>query len=376
MIEKKLKILHVIPNLRKGGAERICLDICHELIRLGHSVKLVILENEIEYDNLSKGIEIIYIPAKPFLRANKKATSNIDGLIKVVTSFQPDVVHTHLFFAEFTWKCAQIRSPTLFHIHSNIPIFQPLKGERNLKGKLIDFIEKRKYLSLDNVNPSNLLCISTGTFNYIRKLFPNKVDSTFLIHNAINFETFYCSDLKKLEKIKLVSIGSLVKKKGHDFLIDVCVEIINTTSRVVEFIILGDGPERSQLEQKIKELKLHENIELVGKVDNPESFLQESNIYIHGAYSEPFGLVLIEAMAAGLPVFSTDGGGNRDIVINEKNGYLYSNRDPKLMANDILKLIEDEKKYRDFSNFAQEFAKNYDIKQYTQKLIETYISMR
>ena len=50
------------------------------------------------------------------------------------------------------------------------------------------------------------------------------------------------------------------------------------------------------------------NVKFLGKVDNPETYLQQSNFYVHGADEEPFGLVLIEAMASGLPVFTTEEG--------------------------------------------------------------------
>ena len=56
MNKNKLKIIHIIPNLAKGGAERLCLDICHQFIRMGADIKLVVFEDNIEYVELLKGI--------------------------------------------------------------------------------------------------------------------------------------------------------------------------------------------------------------------------------------------------------------------------------------------------------------------------------
>jgi glycosyltransferase involved in cell wall biosynthesis len=105
-------------------------------------------------------------------------------------------------------------------------------------------------------------------------------------------------------------------------------------------------------------------------VENVEQYLWQSDVYVHTATYEPLGLVLLEAMAAGFPVISLDGGGNRDLMINGKNGFLIEKQDPKEFADRILEVYQNN----EISNFNAEFAKQFDIKTYCDKLLEIYQS--
>ena len=135
---------------------------------------------------------------------------------------------------------------------------------------------------------------------------------------------------------------------------------------------MGDGIEKERLLRISKELKIEKNIFFTGKVNNPEEYLRRSNFYIHGSLSESFGLVLIEAMASGLPVFSTDGGGNRDLIENGRNGYIYSSRNPKRIAKDIYYLSESISKYTEIAQSGLDFSQSYDIKEYGENLVQLY----
>jgi len=93
---------------------------------------------------------------------------------------------------------------------------------------------------------------------------------------------------------------------------------------------------------------------------------------VHTATYEPLGLVLLEAMAAGVPVITLDGKGNRDIIINGENGYLIDMPLPELFADKIQELWMDLEKYCAVSKNAIRFAEQYDIKIYTERLINLY----
>jgi glycosyltransferase involved in cell wall biosynthesis len=83
---------------------------------------------------------------------------------------------------------------------------------------------------------------------------------------------------------------------------------------------------------------------------------------------------MLEAMASGLPVVSLDAGGNRDIIVQGKNGYIVYEQNAELFADTIIELIEDNDLYKSISAYAVEFASKFDIKPYTDRLFELYQS--
>jgi glycosyltransferase involved in cell wall biosynthesis len=135
---------------------------------------------------------------------------------------------------------------------------------------------------------------------------------------------------------------------------------------------LGDGKNRKALEEKTVSLRISDSVTFHGNVSNVEEFLWNSDVYVHAAIYEPFGLVLVEAMAAGLPVVSLDGRGNRDIIQDQKNGYILSEPDVVDFANKVGLLFHDKFKYEQIKQAGLETAKQFDIVSYTDKLLALY----
>jgi len=135
---------------------------------------------------------------------------------------------------------------------------------------------------------------------------------------------------------------------------------------------LGDGENRAMLEEKTTAYNLAGHVFFHGNVNNVEEWLWSSAISVHSATYEPFGLVLLEAMAAGLPVVTLDGRGNRDVMGQGRNGYLLLEQNPVAFATKIIELWRDKEKYSEISMYAQTYAQNFDIKQYVTRLLEIY----
>ena len=116
-------------------------------------------------------------------------------------------------------------------------------------------------------------------------------------------------------------------------------------------------------------MKLNDYVKLVGNVNDVETYLHKSDIYVHSSYSESFGLVFIEAMAAGLPIVSLDGGGNRDLIINNFNGYIIDKPNIELFTSKILQIKNNPNFIIKLSKNGLEFSKNYGIESFVDKLI-------
>ena len=136
--------------------------------------------------------------------------------------------------------------------------------------------------------------------------------------------------------------------------------------------ILGEGANRALLQNQIDQLGLHNSVTLHGNVEYPEQFLKRSILYIHTAIYEPFGLVLIEAMACGLPIVCTDGKGNRDLIQEGENGFMIWEREPKLLADKIELLLKNDSLRIEMGDKARDFAQQFGLEKYVESLLTFY----
>ncbi len=373
-----MKIIHIIPSLQKGGAERLVLDICNELsIRPNIDVIIITFNNKNDYDFLCHNVNIKIISAKITPSILHKSIVDISELHSFINAFNPDIIHSHLFESEFISRWNTSQNITYFtHCHDNMIQFKNLSVKTFFSKKLFTaFYEKQiminRYKKIKNI----FIAISTDTLKYFKHTLPKTLNNNcFLLHNSIQFDRFESNKIRCINKnkpLRLISTGSFVPKKNQMFLVNVVSSLVKKGISV-QLTLLGDGKDFEKIKTHVSEHALSEFICMPGNVNNVEDYLSNSDIYVHSATYEPFGLALLEAMASGLPVVCLDGLGNRDILINGENGYIISNNDKNQFIEKLLKLYDDNELYTRLSSNAKQFAKHFDIKMYVDKLIEIY----
>ncbi|HMG15762.1 MAG TPA: glycosyltransferase [Saprospiraceae bacterium] len=195
-------------------------------------------------------------------------------------------------------------------------------------------------------------------------IIPNLVDTTVFNYKKESIHT----------EFRLVSIGFLIKRKGHDLSIKALNNLIKSKRISVntELIIIGEGKERSQLEQLILDLNLANNVSLLGKIDHDllPDYLSNASIFISASYAETQGVAITQALCTGLPVISTSVGGLTEII-NVGNGILIPTDNIDELANAIESLINNYSKYNK-KKISEEAMKIYDPSIITDQLIEIY----
>ncbi|MBV0925226.1 glycosyltransferase family 4 protein [Halomicroarcula limicola] len=151
---------------------------------------------------------------------------------------------------------------------------------------------------------------------------PNMVDPSFEIS----------TESEDNETIRILYVGSLIKRKGVQYLVQSAAYL----PKNFEIRIVGDGPQKIQLIQKINELSVTDQVSIIGRIpySDIESEYAKADIFVHpGIWPEPFGRTLLEAMQASLPVVATNIGGPSDIVPSEE--FLCPPKDAKQLAKAI-----------------------------------------
>lgn len=174
----------------------------------------------------------------------------------------------------------------------------------------------------------------------------------------------------------VISVGRLNEQKGFDMLIEAWY-IVKQKHPDWSLHLYGDGELRDDLQKQINKSNLQCSIFLEKPVKDIQSKYLESAFYVMSSRFEGFGMVLIEAMACGLPCISFNcPNGPADIIDNEKNGFLVENGNIKELAKDICILIENEELRKNMGKFAKESIKKYSPDIIMQKWAELFESLK
>ena len=180
--------------------------------------------------------------------------------------------------------------------------------------------------------------------------------------------------VSNLDSNSIVSAGRLESVKGYEDLIDVMQMVVSKNKNII-LNIAGDGSQYELLQEKIRRLKLTNNIKLLGYKDSDEldKLYNESFLYIMTSFSESFGLVLLEAMSHKLPCLAFDSAnGACEIIDNNKDGYLIEKRNKEEMAEKILHLYKHREENKEMGNMALEKAEKYTADKIKQKWIDVF----
>lgn len=161
-----------------------------------------------------------------------------------------------------------------------------------------------------------------------------------------------------------VSIGRLIPRKRYEVLIKAWQQIPQAS-----LVILGDGPLKRELQSLIEKYEVRDRVQLLGFVDEERKcqILRVSDGYISAAAHEGFGLVFLEAMAAGLPIVATDHGGQTDFLTNEENALLVAADGPAVFVKAVRRLLQDSGLRQTMSQRNKEKVKSFYIEKTSQQ---------
>lgn len=359
-----LRVLHVIPNFGPGGAERLVVDLikfidhtqfegaaCSLYPRQGYP-----LEKELDMAN----IKVWYLNKHtgPDLRI-------IFELVKVLTCFSPHIVHTHLSVLKYLLPLYVIKKvPVRVHTIHNQP-----EHEVDKLGQLIHKIAFKHY----GVIP---VSISESVYRGLKPLYGN-INSQ-VIYNGIDTKRFNVPfeqgfNIKKrvgvIHKKTLIHIGRFYLEKNHSLLID-SFKLVKRYYENVVLLLVGDGELRTSIKKKVYESGLEGSIRFLGVRDDVPDLLAAADCFVLSSDWEGFGLVVVEAMAAGKPVVATAVGSVPELVQDGVTGFLVPSHDPDALAEAIIKLLNDDELMKSMGKNAEKAAQKFNIYN-TAKCYET-----
>lgn len=324
---KKFKILYLIEDFGIGGLERIVesLFLFINKDRYKPSIWCIAGGGAIEH-KLKKEFENIRV-------LEFKSYHNPINILKLAILIKKEkfqIVHTHGYFASTMGIISSFLANTpinISHIHTT------------------DWDLKKRNIFVDNILSNlvdKIICCSEAVQKFVVINEGIKKDKTIKIYNGVsNKLKKYCNPLKIFadDEVCIATVASLVKNKGHTYLLE-AIHKIYQTQKNIRLIIVGEGPLKNELMNYANELGIEKVVYFLGRKDNVYEILSQIDICVLASTErEGLGLSLLEAMCHSKPIVGTKIGGIPEIIENGYNGYLVLPKNSENLAYRLGNLV-------------------------------------
>ncbi len=358
---RKIKVLNIIDSLYAGGAESLLKNFLIEAKKYPEfkvDVCTLYSRNIFKEELSNNGISV-YDLNLPF----KYDFKGIFKLVNLINDNDYDLVHVHLFPADIMAAFASLfvnkRTKFIFTEHNvynrrrSIIIF-----------RLIDKFTYSRYQKVVCVSEK----VKESLANYLRELESKAV----VIRNGIPI-TDRKFDVEVKKEYDILCVARLEEAKGVDILLEAIGILREKSNLPLNVAIVGGGSKKEMLFNLNKNLGLENVVHFLGVRKDVSHLMDVSRIFVLPSRWEGLPIVILEAMAHGLPVVSTPVGGIPEVVKNGENGILVPKEDPDSLSESVLRLLNDEELLKRLSNNAYEFVKQYySIETYTKNLFGLY----
>src|ERR1041385_1922837 len=280
-----------------------------------------------------------------------------------------------------------VRANDIRIVHAHVARDYPLAALATGRSKASLILTRHVLFPLNRIHKltlrrtSRVIAVSQAVADSLQSQSIFAANKVVTIHNGIDLERFARGDAPRhgSRKLRVGTAGHLAPIKGHEDFVRAAALVIQRHPDV-EVVIAGEDKSparenRAALENLIDELGVGNNVKLVGWIEDMAQFLSTLDLFVSAARSEPFGLAIVEAMAAGVPVVATASEGAREIINDERSGRLVAVRDIASLARVIEELINDKaERQRLAQNAAAVARERFSLRRMVEKTEEVYES--
>lgn len=367
----RIKTMFFAASLRGGGAERVTVHLLTYLDRNRFDPTLVLVQPEGEFlHSVPTDVEVISLN-RPRVRYA------VPDLIRLLRARKPDVLVSIMRHANATAVVAKLlaRSPARIVLTEHSFLSRSVSAES--KSVLRMLISRLLYPSSDRV-----VTVSHGVAADLVSTLSLSPGKTVTIYNPVVGDSLQALMREEVSHPwfssdraapVILGCGRLTTEKGFRYLVEALSLIRGDTD--ARLAIIGKGPQRSALKALVDDLELSNRVELLGFQPNPYKFMARADLFVLSSLWEGLGLVLIESMACGTPVISTDcPSGPGEVITDGVDGLLVPPRDPEALSDAIVRVLEDrhlaDQLRRNGQRRAQDFTVDRSVRQYEELFVQ------
>jgi N-acetyl-alpha-D-glucosaminyl L-malate synthase BshA len=346
-----------------GGSGVLATELGKALADKGHQVHFITYQQPVRLNEFNANIfyHEVRVTTYPLFDFPPYETALASAMVDVINNHQLDLLHVH--YAIPHASAAYMAKKIVEADGRYIPVITTLHGtDITLVGKDKTFAPVVAF----SINQSDAItAVSQNLKDETFRTFPIEKDIR-VIHNFVDTNRFRKKPIDAFRRVIAPNGERIVMHASNFRKIKRVQDIVRIFEIVREtlpskLLFVGDGPERSGAESLCRELNIQDDVRFVGKQEQMEEILAVADLFLLTSEYESFGLAALEAMAAGVPVVSTNAGGLPEIAIHGETGFLDEIGDIHGMSAHAIQILADDKTLERFKGNAAAHAKNFDI---------------
>lgn len=367
------RLLTIIESLRRGGAERLLVTIHRHLDRTRFEPAVVSLFGP---NHLADELRALDVPVREMGFSGAGALlPGLSRLRRAVKELNPDLVHTHLYWANVSGRLAAVGrdAAVVTTLHNPDYTYEDPGTRRFVLKKWLD----RK--TGEWINDAFVAVSDEVRWDYERHMgfeemetIPNFVDVADLRGrvDAVGRTDARSSLAIPPDAVVLLHVGRLHRQKGMEVVIEALSLVLKKVPEARLFLV-GEGELRDSLERLARDEGVADQVSFEGSVADVAPYLAAADLFVFPSRWEAFGIALLEAMAAGLPSVVAPVGGITEVATEETSA-MPLQRHPRVWAEAIVELIHDEERREAMGRAATERARAFDVRELLPRLEELY----
>lgn len=346
-----------------GGSGVLATELGKALADKGHNIHFITYQQPVRLGAFHANIfyHEVRVPTYPLFDYPPYETALASAMVDVVNNNNVDLLHVH--YAIPHASAAYMAKQILKKQGKNIPVITTLHGtDITLVGR------DKTYSPVVTFSMEESDILTAVSQNLKEETYKNfSIDKSIeVIHNFVDVERFHRKPVDAFKKLiapegqKIIVHASNFRKVKR---VDDVVKTFLLLNKEIpsKLLLIGDGPERPYIESLTRDCDNCAEIKFLGKQEQMEDILPIADLFLLPSEYESFGLAALEAMAAEVPVISTNAGGLPEIIIDGYCGYMSPLGDVESMSKNAIKILKDEKTHQEFRAHALAQAENFDI---------------
>lgn len=356
-----------------GGSGVLATELGKALAEKGHQVHFITYQQPVRLNVFNTNIfyHEVRVPSYPLFDYPPYEIALASSMVDVILNHDLDLLHVH--YAIPHASAAYMAQQIVAKKGRKIPFITTLHGtDITLVGRDATY---EPVVTFSINESSAITAVSQNLKDETNKWFT--IDKEIeVIHNFVDTTRFKKKPINAFKKVIaphnekiFVHASNFRKVKRVQDVVHIFAEVHKQLP--ARLLMIGDGPERPVMEDLCKELGVQDDVKFLGKQDQMEEILLVSDIFLLTSEYESFGLAALEAMAARVPVISTNAGGLPEVNIHGVTGYTADIGDVTAMSEYALNMLQDENLFAELRENAQQQAQKFDL----QNIIPLYEKM-